>query len=159
MIRSFIFCLTCLLCTSILRAELPPSAYEQMQKKAPTVLEIHVLQADQRKDKDSNGEQTQVDLMAEVLKVLRKESTIQPGELISIQYTLEKRPAVWAGPGQVPVLAEGIKTIAYLKKKGTGAPIYEPAAGRMSFSRFGALPNASPSNSPTPTPSPNKPSS
>lgn len=114
-------------------AELPPSAYETMQAKAPEYLKIQVMRVDI--EPGQNPEEQKVVMMALVDAVDRTGSNIKVGDFVTIGYTVIERPRGWAGPGEVPILAENDKTIAYLEKNGdTGE--YKPAAGRMSFSNF-----------------------
>lgn len=112
-------------------AELPPSAYEAMQAKAADYLEITILRVD-----ISPGETEQeqkVELTALVDKVIRSESKVTPGEVIPIVYTITERPRGWSGPGQVPLPANGDKSVAYLNKEENH---FVPAAGVMTFSNF-----------------------
>lgn len=117
-----------------LGAELPPSAYEAMQREAPDVLRINVLTVT-RADGPEN-DQEKVDILAEVLKVGRSASKLKVGDIITISYVRAiRQPDDWVGPGEVPVPEEKDETVAYLKPI-EGAPDYAPAAGAMSFSTF-----------------------
>ncbi len=112
------------------RAELPPSAYEAMQREAPEVLRINVLTVST--ENSAAGEM--VEMLAEVLKVGRSE-TLKPGDIITIRYERKNRPAGWVGPGEVPVPEEKTETVAYLKLAENGSD-YEPSAGMMTFRSF-----------------------
>lgn len=114
-------------------AELPPSAYESMQAKAPEHLQVQVLRVDIAPGKNDASQEIQA--MAMVEKVERSASGIKPGDLVNIAYTLEERPLGWVGPGQVPILAQGDTRVAYLKKLDK-PETYAPAAGAMSFDNF-----------------------
>ena len=128
----FFICLLIAAATAVI-AELPPSAYEAMQAKAPEHLQIQVLRVDIAPGKD--GASQDILVMATVEKVERSESGIKPGDLVNIAYTLEERPPGWVGPGQVPILAQGDTRVAYLKKLDK-PETYAPAAGAMSFDNF-----------------------
>lgn len=115
------------------RAELAPSAYEQMQAKAPEYLKIEVLRIDIEPGEKPADQK--VHIVAMVNEVVRSAAGIKSDEIINILYTVEDHPKPWAGPGAIPILAEKDQTIAYLKPASAPGD-YEPAAGRMSFSNF-----------------------
>lgn len=116
-----------------LHAELPPSAYEAMQSKAPEYLKIEVLRVE-IEPADSPVKQ-KVQLMALVTGVERSASGVKEGDFINIGYVVTEHPQGWAGPGEIPFLNEKDQTVAYLTKDPeTGT--FSPAAGRMSFSNF-----------------------
>lgn len=116
-----------------LHAELPPSAYEQMQSNATEYLDIEILRVDIA-PAAVQGQQD-VELTARIVKVHRTKSNLQPGGMLNIAYTLADRPPGFVGPSAVPVPAEGEKTVAYLKS-GEAPGQFLPAAGAMSFSNF-----------------------
>ncbi|MEI6336962.1 MAG: hypothetical protein WCQ57_00080 [Verrucomicrobiota bacterium] len=124
--------LTAFLFPLALLAELAPSAYEAMQAKATEYLRIEVLRVDVEPGEDSS--QQKVHLVAMAMAVQRTATSLKPDEIINILYTITNRPAGWAGPGQIPLLAEKDQTVAYLTKTESGD--FVPAAGRMSFSNF-----------------------
>jgi len=116
-----------------LRAELPPSAYEAMQREASEVLRINVLNV--QETASENPAVTDVNVVAEVLKVGRSAAKLNPGDMITITYHIADHPSGWVGPGEIPLLKDMTESIAYLK------PVpetneYTPAAGAMSFSQF-----------------------
>ena len=115
------------------RAELAPSAYEQMQAKAPEYLKIEVLRVDVEPGEKPADQKVHV--VAMVSEVIRSAAGVKQDEIININYTVEDHPKPWAGPGAVPILAEKDQTVAYLKPAAAPGD-YEPAAGRMSFSNF-----------------------
>ncbi len=121
---------TLLLSSLNLSAELPPSAYESMQREAPDVLRLNILTV--QSDRATSGET--VEILAEVLKVGRSE-TASVGDIITIRYVREDHPAGWAGPGAVPIPEEKAETVAYLKLA-EGGSAYSPAAGMMTFRSF-----------------------
>ncbi len=116
----------------LLQAELAPSAYESMQAKAPELIRIEVLRVDVAPGETENTQKVLV--VATVDEVTRTATGLKPGDIVNISYTITEHPKGWAGPGQIPVLAEKDKCPAFLIKSETGD--YAPAAGRMSFSTF-----------------------
>jgi hypothetical protein len=116
-----------------LHAELPPSAYEQMQAAAPEYLEVEILRVDIEPGAEPG--QQDVEITARIAKVNRSSANLQPGGMLNILYTLAARPPGFVGPGQVTIPAEGDKTVAYLKN-GEKPEEFEPAAGAMTFRNF-----------------------
>ncbi|MFV0416182.1 MAG: hypothetical protein ACK5NG_07415 [Chthoniobacterales bacterium] len=124
-------------------AELPPSAYEAMQKQAPEALEIEVLRVELSelpKPEDPEALKKpwpshKVTVTATVTKILRTASKLEEGQFINIIYNLEERPKMWAGPGVIPLLKKDAKVPAFLERVG-GTSDFTPAAGAMSFSKF-----------------------
>jgi hypothetical protein len=116
----------------VLHAELPPSAYEAMQAKAPEYFKIEILRVDV--EPGETPTQQTVQLVALINEVLRSASGAKPNEIINIIYTVTEHPRGWAGPGPIPIPREKERTVAYLKKLEIGD--FEPAAGRMTFTNF-----------------------
>jgi hypothetical protein len=116
----------------LLRAELPPSAYEAMQAKAPEYFKIEILRVDVAPGETPT--QQNVQLVALINQVLRSASGAKPNEIINIVYSVTEHPRSWAGPGPVPIPREKEQTVAYLRKLEVGD--FEPAAGRMTFTNF-----------------------
>ena len=125
--------LLAILCPVLIHAELPPSAYERMQKASTEVVEIEVL----RVDIEPGDAPTRQDvrIMALVNKVDRTSSNLKSGELINIFYTVTSREKGWVGPGEIPILSEKDKTVAHLVKDPANED-FHPAAGAMSFRTF-----------------------
>jgi hypothetical protein len=119
--------------TAPLMAELPPSAYEAMQAKAPEFLEVEVLSVGVKPSEAPN--EKKITLTARVGKTFRSASGVGEGAIISITYSEVARPTGWVGPGRVPILKEGDKKVAYLEK-GPKPNQYLPAAGAMTFQQF-----------------------
>jgi hypothetical protein len=110
-------------------AELPPSAYADMQDKAGEVLRIEVLNVDGLA-RSGPGEESHFTVTAKVVCVARSASGLTPGATITIGYaTILRRPRGWVGPGRIGVLEPRVYA-AYLNKSGA---IYAPAAGGQSF--------------------------
>ena len=119
--------------TATMMAELPPSAYEAMQAKAPEFFEVEVLRVDVKPSEATN--EKKITLTARVGKTFRTATGISEGAVITITYTEVARPTGWVGPGRIPILNEGDKKIAFLEK-GPKPNQYLPAAGAMTFERF-----------------------
>lgn len=117
----------------VLQAELGPAAYEAMQTKAPEFLEIEVLRVNVEPAQDPTSQT--IKAMVLVNKVDRSATSVNPGDIINIVYTLTERPKGWVGPGAIPLLTEKEKTIAYLKKDDASGD-FSPVAGIMSFQNF-----------------------
>jgi hypothetical protein len=124
-------CVLLLAPVAISRAELPPSAYEEMQQEAPEMLTIKVQLVQTRREKQSWGTRTFVSAVARVASVQRTKSKLKAGQLIRINYTRQQYNTPMAGPSEVPMLKVGQQSPAYLRKD--KAKFYSPAAGGYSF--------------------------
>lgn len=124
--------LLAMLCPVLIRAELPPSAYERMQKAATEAVEIEVLRVDVEPG-EARGSQD-LHITALVNKVTRA-ANVKENDIIKIQYTVTAHEKGWAGPGEIPMLEEKQTTLAYLVKNPTNED-FHPAAGAMSFRNF-----------------------
>ena len=113
-------------------AELPPSAYEAMQTKAPEHIQIEVLRVEVEPGEAPT--QKRVHLIALTTAVVRTASGLKPNEIVNIFYTVTEHPEGWDGPGEIPIPKERDRSVAYLEKTGGGD--FAPVAGRMSFSNF-----------------------
>jgi hypothetical protein len=116
----------------VLRAELPPSAYESMQAKAPEYLKIEVLRV--AVEPGESPIRQDVHVVALTREILRTASGLKPNEIVNIFYTVTNHPQGWVGPGEVPIPNEKERCVAYLVKTEGGD--FAPAAGRMSFTNF-----------------------
>lgn len=113
-------------------AELPPSAYKQMQAKAGERLQIEVLSIKETVVRDEpDFKQTSITIEARVVKVLRTRSRTKRNQTISITYLHDEHSGGWAGPSPVPILEQGKTYPAFLTKSKDG--VYAPAAGGHSF--------------------------
>ena len=124
--------LLAILCLPPIHAELPPSAYERMQKAATEAVDIEVLRVDIEPGKTAGSQN--IHLTALVNKTTRT-ANVKEGDLIKIDYTVTGHEKGWTGPGETPILEEKQKTIAYLVKD-SSADSFHPAAGAMSFRNF-----------------------
>lgn len=122
-----------LLMAGVLRAELPPSVYEAKQKEAPEKIWIEVLRVDI--ESGEQADQQKVGVVALVTRVDRTSSGLQPDQVINISYVITERPRGFVGPGEIPLLQEGEKTVAFLAREDS-EPVYLPVAGTMSFREF-----------------------
>ena len=113
-------------------AELPPSAYEAMQTKAPEYVQIEVLRVEVEPGEAPT--QRRVHLIALTMAVVRTASGLKPNEIVNIFYTVTEHPEGWDGPGEIPIPKERDRSVAYLEKTEGGD--FAPVAGRMSFSNF-----------------------
>jgi hypothetical protein len=121
-----------ILCAGIFksRAELPPSAYQERQAKAPEALVIKVRSVKTQQTKEPTVTVTEFTVEAEVEKVERSATRLAPGGIIKIVYSRHEYSEPLVGPSEVPVLKEGQTYPAYLSRRGD---TYEPAAGGYSF--------------------------
>lgn len=122
-----------LLTFSVLHAELPPSAYEEMQKKASEFVKIRVLQVTVGPGEKEG--QTLIEATAQVLEVKRSAAGLKPDAIIHIEYHRMEQPQGFVGPRPIPLLQQGEETIAFLAPL-PDSPDYQPAAGGMSFEQF-----------------------
>lgn len=113
-------------------AELPPSVYESMQTKASECLDIEVLRVEI--EPGETADKQTVHVTALVSQVHRSANGLKNGDVINILYTVTDHPKGWVGPGEIPILSERDKTVAYLGKDDSGD--YKPVAGTMSFRNF-----------------------
>jgi hypothetical protein len=109
-------------------AELAPSAYLSLQKKAPEKVTIKV---DQVKRQGIFRREEWV--KATVTAVSKSESKLKVGDKIEIRYRNETRNIV--GPSPIPQLDKGQTYPAWLKKNGEGH--YGPSARGKSFQKMG----------------------
>jgi hypothetical protein len=113
-----------------IRAELPPSVYQERQAKAPEALVIKVRSVSKQETIDKDLTSIEFTVKAEVEKVERSATKLSPGALIEIHYTQTHYKEPMVGPSEVPALKEGQVCPAYLAGDGK---IYRPAGGGYSF--------------------------
>jgi len=130
--RKFIVLLA-VVCPFLVRAELPPSTYESLQKAATELLDIEVLRVEIEPGQ-TEGRQN-VFVMALVGKVVRTSAGVKEGDLINISYLVTPRKKGWTGPGEIPIPEEKDKSVAYLERDAQTGD-FHPAAGAMSFRNF-----------------------
>ncbi len=113
------------------QAELAPSAYRDMQSRAPEVIQIQITA---RKSSrlgflNFSGDRNER-LEASVLSVTRSKSGLIAGDKITITYLHKKLRGV--GPRPIPKLTNGGTYPAWLTRDAEGT--YSPAARGASFS-------------------------
>jgi hypothetical protein len=113
-------------------AELPPSAYRQLQKNAAEVLVIKVDTVQTKTQEQPKRKLIRVNAQAQVREVFRTKTGLKPGALIQIRYEHSQFKNPMPGPSQIPILKPGQVLPAYLmvdrnKKE------YLPVAGGYSF--------------------------
>lgn len=114
-------------------AELPPEVYEEMQRKSPEVMKIHVnkVESERLGLLDFSGDRRQA-VEATVISVTRTGSGLKAGDAIVIRYIARNPDEEMARPSPIPQLKEGKEYPAWLSKAKAGH--YEPAARGYSFS-------------------------
>ena len=117
----------------MLFANLPPSAYENLQAKAPEHLEIQVLLSEIVPSEQPGIFSVRAETRVE--KIHRSQSGIKEGDIIVIAYSVKESPNGQPARGEIPFLAEGEQRVAYLET--TEKPQeFRPAAAAMSFDNF-----------------------
>ena len=124
--------LLAMLCLPAIHAELPPSAYERMQAAATEVVEIEVLRVEVEPGEAPGSQNIRLTVL--VNKASRT-ANVKENDLIKIHYTVTGHEKGWTGPGEIPVLEEKAKTLAYLIKD-PATEDFHPAAGVMSCRNF-----------------------
>jgi membrane-associated protease RseP (regulator of RpoE activity) len=136
----------CFLIPALLRAELPPGAYEELLKDAQEVLDVQITKVTPAGDL-SPGE-PQFACSAKVLRVDRSKSGVKVGDSIqfkSYYVTEATRRSGWAGPQVPPRLAVGQSWRVSLNADKAGEPFRLAAFGR-SFQPLASKP--APNDSP-----------
>ena len=114
---------------NVARAELPPSAYEQMKDRATEVLEVEITRVALNERDGENLRDISVFADATVTGVTRSQSGVEVGDKISLRYmTFEVISPGWVGPGPIRVVEEGGKYRIWFKKAGNY--FYDAARGR-----------------------------
>jgi hypothetical protein len=102
------------------KAELPPSAYEQFQADAPEVFQIKVDQVSTKFPGVFDRSKRIDTVQATILKVVRSKSGAKEGEKITLRYERIIPKDGWAGPSPAPLLKKGMEYPAYLSKSDDG---------------------------------------
>jgi hypothetical protein len=126
-------------------AELPPDVYKDMQRKSPEVLYIQVssVQVHRSFAKPSGCAFfdfeviREIKIEARVLRVVRSETGVHPGDTIEIEYSSISRCSGWDGPRSIQLLESGDRVYAFLARRGRAAS-FEPAARGATFA--GSMP-------------------
>lgn len=101
-------------------AELPPSAYEQLQSAAPEALQIKVDQVSSKAPGLFDRSKRIETVQATILKVIRSKSGAKNGDKIVVRYERIIPRGGWAGPSPAPQLEQGKEYPAYLEKAADG---------------------------------------
>jgi hypothetical protein len=117
------------------RGELPPSAYVDMQEKAPEALIIDVKDVKTKRTRDRGLTRTEVMARARIMVVERTKTLLKKDEIIFINYVHDTFDTPVAGPSQPPILTIGKQCPAFLEKHGKKLKEYRPAAGGYSFEK------------------------
>ena len=138
--RSIAIVIVLILATAVL-AELPPGVYQDLQQKAPEVLYLQVSSVDAHRSfaKPSGCSFfdfeviRDVKVQARVIRVVRSETGVHPGDVIEIEYSSISRCSGWNGPRSIRMLRKGDLAYAFLSRSGRSA-VFEPAARGATFS-------------------------
>jgi hypothetical protein len=115
----------------IAKAELPPSAYIDLQAKASEVLQIKVDDVSSKPISLIDWSKRIETVQATVQKVTRSKSGTKQGDKITIRYERLLPKKGWAGPSPAPPLEQGKEYPAYLDKTTDGT--FELGAKGKSF--------------------------
>jgi hypothetical protein len=98
-------------------AELPPSAYWQMQQGASEHLDVQILSF---KRAQIGGGMERLMWTAKITRVYRSKSRLKVGNKVafSIEQNDGKKPG-WVGPSLAPGLSKGTKTMVFLNSTGS----------------------------------------
>ena len=127
------------------RAEMPPSAYESMQKESPEALTIQVLSVKISTTDEPERKVLAIAADAKVAAVQRSASGLKPGDTIRISYQVFDYKEGIAGPGKPKTLEEGKSYSAFLSKNEKEG-YYRLAAMGQSFTEVA---KAAPDTTPT----------
>jgi hypothetical protein len=124
-------------------AELPPSVYEDLQRAAPEALSIQVMDVEIHRSIAKPSACSFFDFeirraaraRARVFGVIRSQSGVRPGDVITIDYTSVKPCYGVNGPRPIELLKEGDRVNAFLIKSGN---VFVPAARGATFSVLSA---------------------
>src|SRR5438128_2163078 len=98
------------------RAEMPPSAYESMQKESPEALTIEVLSVKISTTDEPERKIFEIAAHAKVAAVQRSASGLKPSDTIRISYRVFNYKQSIVGPGEPKILEEGKSYSAFLSK-------------------------------------------
>lgn len=121
-------------CTASAWAELPPSVYINLQKKAAEVLRIRTDEVVSKPKSFFDRSSYTETVTATVLEVSRSQSGTKKGDVITIVYQRLVPRNGWVGPAPAPQLRKGEAYDAFLAKGDEGA--FSLAARGMSFRKL-----------------------
>jgi hypothetical protein len=119
---------------SATQADLSPREYRRMQREAPEVLRIEVLEVHERPIRERERE-FEISVEAKIRRIERSSARVRDGEVIKIVYTHHRRERAVPGAGEPPLLERGKVYPAFLTKV-ERERLFKPAAGEYSFQRL-----------------------
>lgn len=130
-----------LILAAAVMADLSPDVYKDLQGKAPEALYIQVSSVDVHRSfaKPSGCSFFDFEVIrnvkvdARVVRVIRSETGVHPGDVIEIEYSSISRCSDWNGPRSIPLLRKSDLAYAFLARRGRTAS-FEPAARGATFS-------------------------
>jgi len=112
-----------------LYGELPPQVYKELQENSPEVVTLRILNVD---SKAITSDQREITLKAKVLNILRTQSALRLGSIVTIRYITTIHPDNWVGPSPLPILSKKYKYKAFLTHDEANK-YYVPSARGRSF--------------------------
>jgi hypothetical protein len=132
-VRGIFLAVVCVLATNT-RADLSPREYRRMQREAPEVLRIEVLEVRERPIRERERE-FEVSVEAKIRHIKRSAAGVREGEVIRITYHHHRQEQPVPSAGEPPLLERGKAYPAFLTKV-EGDRLFKPAAGQYSFERL-----------------------
>ena len=131
-LKRLCFFLVVVVTALVTQGELPPSVYQELQKKSPEALTIKVEWVGVSTTNEATLKRLEVTAEARVEMVNRSSSGLKPGATIRIHYVRldHKRPL--PGPSEPEILRKGLTYPAFLVKAEKDE-VYSTAAGGYSF--------------------------
>ena len=120
------------LCLGVARAELPPTVYQDLQKKAPEVLKIRADEVISKPAGILDRSNWSEIINATVIEVIRSTTGVKAGAKITISYDRQVFENGRVGPSPPPQLKKGEEYTAFLAKSDGGQ--FSIVARGMSFS-------------------------
>ena len=121
--------------TAPAKAELPPQVYVELQQKAGEALKIRVDEVDSKPKGLLDRSSFTETVKATVLEVIRSQSGVKKGDVITIRYQRQAPRNDISGPSPAAQLKAGKEYPAYLAKREDGT--FSIGARGMSFSKVG----------------------
>jgi hypothetical protein len=131
--RAIIFAVVAALAATT-RADLSPREYRRMQREAPEVVRIKVLNVHERPIRERERE-FEVTVEAKIRGIERTSARLHDGEVIKITYLRHRHERQERGAGEPPLLERDRDYPAFLTKV-EGERLFKPAAGEYSFQRI-----------------------
>lgn len=116
------------------RADLSPREYRRLQREAPEVLKIKVLDVHERPIRERERE-FEVTVEAKIRRIERSSARLRDGEVIKITYRHHRHERPVRNAGEPPLLERDREYPAFLTKAEGERRLFKPAAGEYSFER------------------------